>query len=196
MGFNPQVNITLIEDDVPEAAQWIKDLEEYRQMAQNRLEAIQNMRDGHKDVKFEEGDQVWLEAKNLPLKGTQKLMPKWYGPFTIEKQISPVAFQLTLPPSMKIHNVFHADLLLPYKETEEYGQPYMHPPPVIEEGEEDYEINAILDARRFGRGQKLQYLMHWKGYPNLDNSWINHKDMNAKELLKEYYSTVAGQTDV
>jgi hypothetical protein len=152
MGFNPQVNITLIEDDVPEATQRIRNLEEYRWTAQDRLEAIQNMRDGRKDVKFEEGNQVWLEAKNLPLKGTWKLMPEQYGPFTIEKKISPVAFRLTLPPSMKIHNVFHADLLLPYKETEEYGQPYTRPPPVIEEGEENYEINAILDARQFRQG--------------------------------------------
>jgi hypothetical protein len=91
MGFNLQVNITLVEDDVPEATQWIKDFEEYRQTAQDQLEAIQNMKDRHKDVKFEEGDLVWLEAKNLPIKRTWKLMPKQYGPFTIKK-ISPVTF--------------------------------------------------------------------------------------------------------
>ena len=89
---------------------------------------------------------------------------------------------------MKIHDVFHIDLLMPYKETEAYGQPFTRPPPVIE-GEEEYEVEAILDTRRHGRGQKLQYLVHWKGYPNSNNSWVNHSDLNAPELLKEYYST-------
>jgi hypothetical protein len=45
---------------------------------------------------------------------------------------------------MKIHNVFHIDLLLPYKETETYGTPYICPPPVIKK-EEQYEVESILD---------------------------------------------------
>jgi len=32
--------------------------------------------------------------------------------------------RLALPLSMKIHNVFHMDLLLPYKEMEQYGTPF------------------------------------------------------------------------
>ena len=87
-------------------------------------------------------------------------------------------------------HILHIDLLMPYKETEAYGKPFTRPPPVIE-GEEEYEIEAILAARRHGRRCKLQYLMHWKHYPNSDNSWIDHSDLNAPELLKEYYSTSA-----
>jgi hypothetical protein len=87
---------------------------------------------------------------------------------------------------MKIHDIFHVDLLSPYKVTEAYGEPYMRPPPVIEE-EEQYKIDAILDMRRYGRKKTLQYLVHWKGYPHVDNSWVNHKDLNAPDLLKEFY---------
>ena len=86
---------------------------------------------------------------------------------------------------MKIHNVFHIDLLLPYKETEAYGTPFTRPPPIID-SEEEYEIEAILDARRHGRGRQLQYLVHWKGYPHSDDSWVNHKDLHAPEILKEF----------
>ena len=68
---------------------------------------------------------MWLEGKNLSIKGTHKLLPKRYGPFSIIKKIGNVAYQLDLPTSMKIHNVFHVDLLLPYKETEAYGLAYM-----------------------------------------------------------------------
>jgi hypothetical protein len=132
-------------------------------------------------------DQVWLEAKNLKTTTNRKLLPKHYGPYQIIEKISPMAYQLQLPVSMKIHNVFHVDLLSPYKVTEVYGEPYMHPPPIIKEAEEQYEIDAILSMRRYGRKKMLQYLMHWKGYPHVDNSWVNHKDLNAPNLLKEFY---------
>ena len=51
----------------------------------------------------------------------------------------------------KIHNVFHTDLLLSYKETEQYGTPFTQPPPIID-NEEKYEIKNVLDARHHGRG--------------------------------------------
>ena len=99
---------------------------------------------------------------------------------------------------MKIHNVFHIDLLLPYKETEAYGTPFTRPPPIID-SEEEYEIEAILDARRKGRGHQLQYLVHWKGYPHSDDSWVNHKDLHAPEILKQFMisnSATAGRPHV
>jgi hypothetical protein len=64
-----------------------------------------------------QGDDVWLEAKNLAVKGSRKLLPKRYGPFKVLKHIGVVAYRLKLPPTMKVHDVFHIDLLSPYKET-------------------------------------------------------------------------------
>ena len=55
------------------------------------------------------GDQVWLEGKNLTVQGKWTLLLKWYRPFPIEAKIGKVAYCLTLPSSMKIHNVFHID---------------------------------------------------------------------------------------
>jgi len=99
---------------------------------------------------------------------------------------------------MKIHNVFHTDLLLPYKETEQYGMPFTQPPPIID-SEEEYEIKNILDAWRHGRRRKLQYLVYWKGYPHSDDSWIDHKDLHAPNVLTDFYltnSTMAGRPAV
>jgi len=131
------------------------------------------------------GDLVWLEGQNLSITGNKKLSPKRYGPFPITKKIGTVAYQLQLPASMKIHDVFHMDLLLPYKEMEAYGTPFTRPPPIID-SEEEYEIEAILDSRRKGRGRQLQYLVHWKGYPHSDDSWIAHKDLHADKLLESF----------
>ena len=68
------------------------------------------------------GQQVWLDGKNLLLPyGTIKLAPWRYGPFTIDKVISPVAYHLELPAQWNIHPVFHASLLTPYVETDSHG---------------------------------------------------------------------------
>jgi len=88
---------------------------------------------------------------------------------------------------MKIHDIFHIDLLTPYHKMSSYSMKYVRPPPVIEENDEEYEVEYIHDTRRHGRGCKLRYLIHWKGYPTTDNSWVDHNDLNAPELLKEFY---------
>jgi hypothetical protein len=149
--------------------------------------------------KLKKGDQVWLEGKNLSIKGKRKLMPKRYGPFTIIEEVTSVAFCLDLPESIKVHDVFHIDLLLPYKEMEAYGTPFAWPPLIIDKSEEEYEIDAILDVKKQkGRGGGLQYLVHWKEYPNSNNTWVKHRDLDTPELLKEYYrnSAMAGQPQI
>ena len=71
---------------------------------------------------FHLGDLVWLEATHLKLCYQKtKLAPKQYGPFLITKEISPVAYQLRLPTSWGIHDVFHAYLLSPYHKTMVHG---------------------------------------------------------------------------
>jgi len=101
-------------------------------------------------MEIKEGDQVWLEGCNLTITGNRKLSPKRYGPFKVSQKISPVAMRLALPPLMKIHNMFHMDLLLPYKETEQYGMPFIRPPLIIN-SEEEYKIENILDAQHYSR---------------------------------------------
>ena len=64
---------------------------------------------------FKEGDQVWLEEMNLQLSHPSvKLAPKWYGPFKVLREISPVVYHLKLPPHWTLHNIFHTSLLTPY----------------------------------------------------------------------------------
>jgi hypothetical protein len=75
---------------------------------------------------------------------TSKLSPRWYGPFLVAAIISPIAYQLELLPQWKIHNVFHASLLTPYKETEQHGKNFIEPPPDIIEGEPKWEVEQIL----------------------------------------------------
>jgi hypothetical protein len=136
---------------------------------------------------FKEGDYVWLEGRNLHLDvPSTKLAPKRHGPFPIKRVLSPITYQLTLPGTWKIHDVFHVDLLTPYVEMEFHGPNYMRPPPDLVQGEEEYKVEKVLNSRRHGRGRKIQYLVKWKGYPNSDNEWVNWDDMHADEALKKF----------
>ncbi len=61
------------------------------------------------------GQKVWLSSKNIPLRSvSNKLAPKFIGPFTVTMIISPVAVCLKLPPAYRrIHPVFHVSKLKP-----------------------------------------------------------------------------------
>jgi hypothetical protein len=100
--------------------------------------------------------------------------------------MSPVSYRLNLPLQWKIHPVFHTDLLTPYCETETHGSNYQCPPPKLVDNEEEYEVKAILDSRRMGRGCKLQYLIKWKGYSNADNQWEDYKSVTADNLVRQF----------
>src|SRR5712671_4162745 len=137
-------------------------------MAQRRAQAIAAINKvADKGIipveRFKVGDQVWLEASHLKLPyHTPKLAPRRQGPFRVNKVISPVAYQLALPLSWGIHNVFHTALLLPYKETATHGPNFERPPPDLVGGEEEYEVEDIVNHRHHGRGRQLQYLIKWK----------------------------------
>ena len=137
---------------------------------------------------YQVGDKVWLEVKHLALPyQTPKLAPKRHGPFTITKRVSPVAYQLQLPTAWTIHDVFHASLLTPYRETTEHGANYTRPPPDLIEDAEEYEVEAIINHHHFRRKQQLQYLVKWKGYPDADNTWESADHVHAPTLTQNYH---------
>src|SRR5260370_18944943 len=130
-------------------------------MAQSRAQAIEAINRTAHDLtippsQFKVTDRVWLDAKNLRLPyQTTKLAPKCHGPFRITKEISPVAYQLSLPASWTIHDVFHASLLLPYQENAVHGPNFSKPPPDLIQGTEEYEVENLLNHRRHGRSRIL-----------------------------------------
>jgi hypothetical protein len=133
------------------------------------------------------GTQVWLEGKNLKLPyQSTKLAPKRYRPFKIIKEVSLVAYQLSLPWAWGIHDVFHSSLLSPYHETTQHGLNFSQPPPELIEDEEEYEVEAIHNHRCFGCNCALQYLIKWRGYPKSDNTWEPTDSVHTPDLLKEY----------
>ena len=87
-----------------------------------------------------------------------------------------------------IHPVFHIDLLTLYQETITHSANYQCPPPDLVDNAEEYEVEKILDSQLFSRHKQLQYLVKWKGYPDLDNMWVNKDDVftdNKVQTFKE-----------
>ena len=68
-----------------------------------------------KDLKeFKEGQLVWLNLRNIKTRRpAKKLNMRWTGPFPVVKKINPVAYQIKLPLSWRVHPVFHVSLLKP-----------------------------------------------------------------------------------
>jgi hypothetical protein len=99
---------------------------------------------GKPEAQYTVGAQVWLEGKNLrlPYQST-KLAPKRYGLFRIIREVSPMAYQLNLPMTWGIHDVFHVSLLSPYHETTQHGLNFSQLPLDLIKGEAEYEVKAI-----------------------------------------------------
>jgi hypothetical protein len=104
---------------------------------------------------LEIGQEVWLNTWNLKLdQSSKKLSHKWIGPYPIKEKLGDLNYQLDLPTSMKIHNVFHVHLLKPHHASSRHQKALL----LVEvEGEEEYEIEEVLNSR-IKRG-KLKFLV-------------------------------------
>ena len=104
------------------------------------------------------------------------------------EKIGPVAFRLKLPPSLKIHDVFHASLLEHSFENPFPSRNLPRPEPDIVDGEEEFEVETILDSRIYRK--RLQYLVHWKGYSTTEATWepATHVQ-NAPQAIEDFHHT-------
>jgi hypothetical protein len=191
MGFNPRADWIHATSLIPRVTLHLEQLKEARVQARNAMIKAQQSWVKHRDIpKYKEGDLVWLEGKNLHVnQPTAKLAPRRHGPFKVIQVMSAVNYRLELPTQWSIHPVFHIDLLTPYRETTMHGPNFTRPTPELIDGEEEYSIEKILDSRHFGRRQRLQYLVKWEGYPDVDNMWVDKDDVFADDKVREFKSS-------
>ena len=164
-------------------------MQQMKQAHQDAKEALKRAADLEVSTNFEPyqlGDKVWLEGRNLTtMHPMVKLAPRHYSPFLITRVISPTSYQLKLPPQWKIHNIFHATLLMPYKETALNGNQDQEPAPELIDGQPEWEVEQILRVRQY-RCQ-VQYLIRWKGFLEAHDSWEPATNVHAEELIQEFY---------
>ena len=127
MGYIPHAEWPTKPSRVSSLKAQMEELEKARDQALQKIGAVQKVmklwNKGNKIFKpYKESNQVWIEGTNLKtIYLMAKLGPKRYGPFKILKQLSEAIYQVEIPRQWKIHNVFHANLIMPYKETELHG---------------------------------------------------------------------------
>ena len=133
------------------------------------------------------GDKVWLSTTNIRTqRPSKKLDHKQIGPYEILQKVGPTSYKLQLPQSMKIHPVFHSSLLRFHPEDPLPNQRAEPPPPVVVEGEPEWEVEEIIDSRwHYGR---LQYKARWAGY-DVDETWYNAELFeNSPELTTAFHN--------
>ena len=174
-GFTPDFTIPAGKrSNIPALEKRLDNLMEARKDAEAALRISKaRMKEQHEKGKrpahvFEVGDYVWLDSKDLRIRQpTTKLGPKRLGPYKVLECVGELAYRLELPKSLKIHNVLSVSRLSPWFDDGTHKPP--PPEPVQVDGEEEYEVDKILDSR-FYRNQ-LQYLVSWKGYGAGENTW-------------------------
>ena len=191
MGYEPKAfPESGTKTNVPTVEERLKRLTEIRKEAQAAHElARRRMIERHPNqfIPFKKGDRVWLDTKNVKMPyENRKLMPKREGPFQIKRVLGKLVYELEIPGKWRIHPVFHATLLLPYKENSVHGPNTIRPPPEEIEGEEEYEVESIQKHKK-GTDRKWLYFVKWKGYSVSENTWEPESSfVHAKDILQSY----------
>src|SRR5271163_2167307 len=144
-------------------------------------------------ISFRVGDKVWLNLKNIKTNRPTKKLDDKNGKFTVTEIISSHAYRLNTPPG--IDNVFHVSLLRPAGTDPLPSQVVTEaqPPAIIaDDGEEEFEVEEILQARtrKLGRGSRREVLVKWSGYAK--PTWeplASLEDTAALDTFERRYGT-------
>ena len=190
---------------VPATADFLKELQVALSTAtdslvqsQARQKRLADMR--RQDQEYNVGDLVLLSTANLPMPRnlTRKLARLYDGPFEVLERIGQNAYRLKLPASVRLHPVFNVSQLRPYRQpTDKFPDRVVDPqPPVVVDGEEEYEVEAVISHRdsRRGGATRRQYLVKWLGYADLHNTWEPVENLdNAQEAINRYLDALSGR---
>jgi len=116
--FHPAASFQVALDlQNPAAEDLIDEIHRVQKTCQENMEEAQSYQHVAKRFRqdtptFHVGDKVWLIAKNIrTVRPSKKLDHKRLGPSQIVEQIGTHAYRLELPPTMRVHPVFHVHLL-------------------------------------------------------------------------------------
>ncbi|XP_076886631.1 uncharacterized protein LOC143536549 [Bidens hawaiensis] len=134
------------------------------------------------EKEFEVDDWVYLKLqpyrqKTVQDRANQKLSRRYFGPYKIVERIGKVAYKLELPPSSKIHPVFHVSLLKP-----SFGNTPINQGNIEAFNEEvaSFLPEGVLD-KRVGSENQEQLLVQWENRPLEEATWEN------KRVLQEQF---------
>lgn len=189
-GRHPHLPVTLVTPRAvsanPTTTQFARHIQDVLAKAKEAMTKSQETQaryanERRRELKFEEGDQVMFSTADLSLKAlgqSKKLLPKFIGPFKVLKVISDNAYELEFPAKYRrLHPVINVSRLKPYRPSDPSTFPsrdrYDRPLPDLDEDDDGYEVESILDKCRIRRNNRYveYYLVKWTGYPDSDATW-------------------------
>ena len=128
-------------------------------MSKSKIQSEEGSRPNEKTIQQEEtvstlfkpGEKVLLSTENINFAHiNKKFTPKFAGPFEVVEKVGQSSYQLKIPTSWKIYNIFNEKLLKKYnepsmsiqKEKERERDEVMD----IEEESGDYEVEKIINS--------------------------------------------------
>lgn len=175
--------VASLEDQLLERDAMLDDLKAHLILSQQRMKTLEDKH--RRDVEFQVGEQVFLKLQpyrqtSLAGRMNEKLSPRYYGPFTIDKRVGQVAYRLNLPPTAKIHNVFHISQL-----KKAVGNAPVSPDvPAFISPDLVYvaEPETLLQVRNQNAGGQtnMEVLIKWKGVPAWEATWEDFEAIKAR----------------
>lgn len=186
----------------PTAYRFVRDLKEDTDLVQVSLWKATKRMKKWADIKrraaeFQVGDRVLVKLyHHMKLKsGYHKALVRRYeGPFIITHRIGETAYRLSLPSKLKVHPVFHVSLLKPFKEdTTDPSRARSGRAPVAVRVHYTKKVSEIKADRK--KGNRVQYLVRWKGLSDSEASWEYGDELwQFEDIINEYRLASSGAT--
>ncbi|KAI0503728.1 hypothetical protein KFK09_014667 [Dendrobium nobile] len=151
---------------------------------------------------------VRIRPERFPQGGVKKLHARSAGPFKIISKVNNNAYVLDLPEGFNMNHTFNVEDLVASEGPEFnpdnplHNEPCENPPseipslpplPNLPHLPISEKIEAILDDEIIStkEGGRQRYLVHWKGKPATDDTWIDREELQGldPDLLEMYESS-------
>ncbi len=163
-------------------------------LTKTREQMVNQANKHRKKINYEIESKMFLNERNIVIARLfKKLDDKMLDSFKVTDSVD-FFYKLKLSDTMRIHDVFHSELLRSVVDDSLPDQKNELSKSIVVNDEDEWKIDDILNFRRYRR--RLQYRIKWKSYDN-DLNWYNADDdefMNAQEMIDDFhikYSTKA-----